>query len=345
MREHRSVVDFKRLALLAVVALTVAGAWWAVSGLISNGNTPAGSQTAVQVQAASVMEPPRALGQEALNVGIEEGDLAPDFEASNLEGERFLLSDYRGQAVLINFWAIWCTPCKAEMPAMQTVLDERRGDGFAIVAVNMGDTRERAERFMEDLQVDFDEAMDPELGIAKRYRVVGLPTSVFVDRDGVLRRYYVGQMSLEMIKTFVLELLDATAQSTAGGTTVPAAASVAPAPAAGLAPPAGEPAILLVTPEVDGPDSVLLQSPSLRCAADFCAGYLLQDLRTAPGITYANSRVVDEATGDWGFLVKYDSARLTVDDVVMIYQRSLRERPDPLYPAPHQVVMTETDPN
>ena len=326
----RSAVDLKRLAVFVAIGLTVAAAWWAIgAGTEEAGDATTGAGASSPVQAAALVEPPRATGQDGLQVGFREGDLAQDFEASDLDGNRFRLSDYRGQAVLLNFWASWCTSCRAEMPAMQTVLDDHRADGFAIVAVNMGDTPARASRYLEDLLVDFDVAMDPELEVAKRYRVVGLPTSVFIDRDGVVRRSYAGEMSLSMIETFVDEVLGASASSATGSATVPYAAAPAPADR--------EPAVLFVTPDVDGPNSMLLQSPSLRCTADFCAGYLLQDLRATPGITNANSRVIDQSSGAWGFVIKYDPVRLTAEEIIDVYQRSLTEHPDPLYPAPHEV--------
>lgn len=107
--------------------------------------------------------------------------------------------------------------------------------------------------------------------------------------------------------------------------------------AAGPTPALGERAVLLVTLEIDGPNTALLQSPSLRCAADFCAGFALLALREAEGIVDARSYVVDWDKGEWGFLVRYAPDVIGPEEVVAVYQRSLEEYPDPAYPAPHDV--------
>lgn len=290
------------------------------------------SNGGVAVRPAVLLESPGSThGQR--RAAAETGALAPDFEASDLEGNRFRLSDYRGRLVLLNFWATWCTACKAEMPAMQAVQDMHGEQVVKVVAVNMGDDPGRARAYLEDLGVDFDVAMDPDLTLSRAYRVAGLPVTYFIDADGVIRRIRLGEMTREMAMAFTHEILGSGPTSVESGAPQPAAPAPAP----------GEPATLRVTRDMDGPGTVLLQSPSLRCAIDFCAGYLLQDLRDTPGVTNATSRVVDERTGAWGLLVTYDPAVLTVDEIVAVYQRSLTEHPDPLYPAPHRVEYARAD--
>lgn len=333
MSRLHSVIDLRRLVLVVSVGAVALGLWL----LFRPGggdSSPAGdlSSSTADVQPAALVDTPLSTG-EGLQVAAETDALAPDFEASDLDGNRFRLSDYRGRPVLLNFWAVWCTACKAEMPAMQAVLDEHRAEGFAIIAVNMGDEAGPARGYLEDVGVDFDVAMDPDLALSRAYRIVGLPVSYFIDADGVIRRVRFGEMTQDMVETFTHEILGSGPASAEGE-----------APEAAAPPPAeGEPAVLRITEELDGPGTMLLQSPSLRCAADFCAGYLLLDLREAPGVTNANSRVINQQTGDWGFVVTYDPARMSPDDITAVYQRSLTEHPDPVYPAPHRVEYLRAD--
>lgn len=326
-------IDLRRLALVAMVAAVALGLWllFRPGGGDSSFQKDA-SSSAASVQPAALVDNPRGAG-EGLQVAAETEALAPDFEASDLSGTRFRLSDYRGRPVLLNFWATWCTACKAEMPAMQAVLDEHRAEGFAIIAVNMGDEPGPARSYLDEVGVDFDVAMDPDLTLSRAYRIVGLPVSYFIDADGVIRRVRFGEMTQDIVETFALEILGSGPAPTEGD--VPEAAAPPPGE--------GEPAVLRMTTEIDGPETLLLQSPSLRCAADYCAGYLLQDFRETAGVQHANSRVIDQQTGDWGFVVTYDPSQLKPEDIIAVYQRSLTENPDPLYPAPHSVEIVRSE--
>jgi peroxiredoxin len=315
-----SIIDWKRLTLVAAVVLVVGLIWLAIGTRGGDGPLPANESVAYAP--AQLLDPPLAPGQEELPVRAEIGALAPDFEASDPDGRRFRLSDYRGKAVLINFWATWCTSCAAEMPAIQASLDEHREHGFAVIAVNLGDRPETALRYLERRGVSFDVALDSQLDIARAYRVTGLPVSYFIDRAGVIRQVWFGEMRPATIEKFTHEVLSGgLGESTsAPAGTVPAAAAEA----------VDGKAVLRVTLDIEGRGTLLLQSPSLRCGFDFCAGYLLMDLRKAPGVLDANSKVIDWRTGEWGFLVKYDARRINPERIIALYQVSLTEHPDPL---------------
>jgi peroxiredoxin len=320
------LVDWKRLTLIGAVAAVAGLVWIAVA---TRGGGHGAPESAASYLPAVVLDAPRAPGQEAMTVQAKAGALAPDFEASDLEGRRFRLSDYRGKAVLINFWASWCTSCAAEMPAIQESLDEHREHGFAVIAVNLGDRPEAARRYLERRGVSFDVALDPELAIAREYGVTGLPVSYFVDRAGVIREVWFGEMRPATIENFTHEIL--------GGGLGASPPEPAGSVQAAAASPVNGKAVLRVTLNVEGKGTLLLQSPSLRCGFDFCAGYLLSDLRKAAGVLDANSKVINWETGEWGFLVKYDSTRVSPERIIALYQTSLTEHPDPLYPAPHEV--------
>lgn len=127
---------------------------------------------------------------------LEVGQPAPDFELRTFDGQTVRLSSLRGRTVLINFWASWCGPCRLEMPEFERLWQERgpRGD-LAIVAVNAAaqDTPGEARAFAREQGLTFTVAFDTAEGaVVARYGVRGLPSSFFVDRDGILRERVVG---------------------------------------------------------------------------------------------------------------------------------------------------------
>jgi thiol-disulfide isomerase/thioredoxin len=152
------------------------------------------------------IETPTATG---LSVGLKEGQLAPDFEFSAFDGSRQRLSDYRGRAVFLNFWATWCGPCRYELPDMETLLGEN-GDRLAVIAVNNGEDFGRARSYIDGLGVKLTAfAYDPKQDVVKLYGLYGMPTSFFIDQRGVITRVYPGQISLAIMRTAASEAIGA----------------------------------------------------------------------------------------------------------------------------------------
>jgi thiol-disulfide isomerase/thioredoxin len=144
----------------------------------------------------------------SLSVGIEEGQLAPDFEFSAFDGRRLRLSEFRGRPVLLNFWATWCGPCRIELPDMQELLRKYEGQGFVIIAVNKGEKFAPADRFLKRLKVELTAfGYDPEQGVANRYGVQGLPHSYFIDSRGVIVRVITGQLTKTLMESGAREAL------------------------------------------------------------------------------------------------------------------------------------------
>jgi cytochrome c biogenesis protein CcmG, thiol:disulfide interchange protein DsbE len=138
------------------------------------------------------------------------GFLAPDFSLGNLDGDAIRLDDLRGSVVLINVWATWCPPCRAEMPAMQSVYETYHAQGFEILAVNATnqDTLASIGPFVEEYRLTFPILLDATGDVTRAYRVMSLPTSFFVGRDGVIREVVVGgPMDEALLRTRIEDLL------------------------------------------------------------------------------------------------------------------------------------------
>jgi thiol-disulfide isomerase/thioredoxin len=121
------------------------------------------------------------------NVAV--GAPAPDVQARLLNGiDNFQLSAHHGQVVIINFWATWCPPCRAEMPAIQAYYDKHKSEGLEILAISMDDSRDLAEVKKIAQQYTFSIAMKSESNVTGLGRIWRMPTTFVVDRDGILRK-------------------------------------------------------------------------------------------------------------------------------------------------------------
>ncbi|MFC2043407.1 TlpA disulfide reductase family protein [Chloroflexota bacterium] len=139
------------------------------------------------------------------------GFLAPDFSLSTYEGEIITLSDLRGQPVLINLWTSWCPPCKAEMPALERVYQDFKDDGLEILAVNSTNQDNAADAigFVQDLGLTFTVLFDNNGNVSKQYRLQALPTSIFINREGVIREIVIGgPMSEALLRTRIKTLIE-----------------------------------------------------------------------------------------------------------------------------------------
>lgn len=125
----------------------------------------------------------------------EVGKLAPDFRLSSLDGNIVSLSDFRGKAVLINFWASWCPACKFEMPFLQMIHEEWSEKGLVILAVDIGESQSEVQEFMANLGLSFTALLDSKKEVALTYNIRNIPTTFFVDKNGVIRDVKIGSFS------------------------------------------------------------------------------------------------------------------------------------------------------
>jgi peroxiredoxin len=143
---------------------------------------------------------PLAEGQGPLQVG----DVAYDFLAPDLSGNVVTLADFRGQPVIINFWATWCPPCRVEMPELQAAYEEYQDEGLVILAVDFQESAETVSRFFYDqMGLTFTPLLDENGRIAQQYGVSNFPTSYFVGPDGRVTAVHFGMMTRSQIDDYL----------------------------------------------------------------------------------------------------------------------------------------------
>lgn len=137
----------------------------------------------------------------------EIGKPAPDFALiDSRDGETVRrLSDYRGKTVILNWYASWCGPCRAEIPDFQHAFEALDGE-IVVLAVNLQESREKASGMLESLGATFPSVLDSDGTVAQHYRLLGMPTTYFIDRDGIVRMFGSGQIDAATIKEELVKL-------------------------------------------------------------------------------------------------------------------------------------------
>ncbi|WP_110111829.1 TlpA disulfide reductase family protein [Bacillus sp. CGMCC 1.16541] len=136
-------------------------------------------------------------------MGLLEGQRPPNIELTTLDGGSFRLNDYRGKKVILNFWATWCPPCKAEMPDMQKLYEKYGKENVEIVAVNLTQAeknKEDIQRFKEEYGLTFIIPLDETGTIANQYNVYSIPTSYILDEEGLIQQQIIGPMTYEWME-------------------------------------------------------------------------------------------------------------------------------------------------
>lgn len=181
--------NLKPLVWIGLAALVVIGVGlW----LRFNPTTPSRDNNAVGLEPAPIA-----------------GHPAPEFTLKNIDGQTVSLSDFRGQPVIINFWATWCGPCRVEMPHLQAAYEAHQPDGLVVLGVNLTerDSPQAVPDFLAEFGLTFPVVLDESGDVAEMYRVLGQPASVFVNEAGVIHQVFQGPVNEQFINDRVAELL------------------------------------------------------------------------------------------------------------------------------------------
>ena len=190
MNQEKFLKDQRRWAVLMIVVLALGTVWTIFSRLPASATSNAASPAS-----------PR------------QGFAAPDFTLDLLVGGEVTLSDLRGKPVVVNLWASWCPPCRAEMPAIEKVYRDYQDLGLVVLGVNTTnqDSEADAAAFVRQYGLTFPIPLDRDGSVSVRYALRGLPTTFFIDREGIIRSVVVGgPMSEAVIRSKVEDLLKET---------------------------------------------------------------------------------------------------------------------------------------
>jgi len=131
---------------------------------------------------------------------------APELILPDLSGKSLSLKSFRGDVILLNFWATWCAPCKREMPALEELYKRYRDSGFNVIAVSIDTDRAAIEGFLREIPLSFPILHDMKIEAAKRYKVYAYPTTFLIDRKGIIREKFIGEEDwLDSSRTKLIE--------------------------------------------------------------------------------------------------------------------------------------------
>ena len=147
------------------------------------------------------------VNDEPRTVSIEP-DQARDFSLETFDGRTVVLADLQGRAVMLDFWASWCAPCRVEAPALAQVYGEYQVRGVEFIGIALWDSTQSAEDFVDQFEVRYPAGIDVGGSIAIDYGVKGIPEKIFVDANGVIRKKFVGPMDADTLRTILDGLLE-----------------------------------------------------------------------------------------------------------------------------------------
>lgn len=139
---------------------------------------------------------------------LEVGDKAHDFELFDFDGNKVRLSEFQGQPVIVNFWATWCAPCRVEMPELQKAFDKYQDQGLIILALDQDEPVDRArEFFYDEMELSFIPLLDDNSAVSTAYSSFSvLPTTYFLDADGIVSAVHLGPVTLGQIEGYLDEM-------------------------------------------------------------------------------------------------------------------------------------------
>lgn len=199
MQKKRRVIDI--VIILVVIGLSLL-VLFEFDNILSHFNPVAGStleKTPVTEAKESDLTP-KLTPTERI-----EPKVAPDFKLETLDGSELALSDFLGKTVMINFWATWCPPCRAELPLFENYA-KRFSEDLVILAINSGEEKSTVQAFVDEFAYDLTFLLDPTNSAGVKYQVRGLPTTIFVDPDGNVQFTHIGQLDDQLLPLYLEKL-------------------------------------------------------------------------------------------------------------------------------------------
>jgi len=145
----------------------------------------------------------QASPQEYTAIPVEVNYPAPDLGLNDLQGNPVSVKDYLGKVTLVNMWATWCPPCKAEMPTLEAFYKKYKDDGFIIVGINDGEAPHVVASFVQDFGLTFPIWLDQQYLSEKAFKTINLPSSFVIDRNGTIRLMWIGAISKKALENYV----------------------------------------------------------------------------------------------------------------------------------------------
>ncbi|MBG7610558.1 MAG: TlpA family protein disulfide reductase [Anaerolineae bacterium] len=133
---------------------------------------------------------------------------APELTLTTVDGKAVSLLDYRDQVVLVNNWATWCPPCRAEMPELEAYYQNHKNNGFVLIGISAGDPLDQVQAFISEYGLSFPIWLDPTMMALDAFNSHNLPSSFVIDPTGTIRLAWTGAISLDMLEKYVTPLLE-----------------------------------------------------------------------------------------------------------------------------------------
>ena len=162
---------------------------------------------AIMLFAVALRPSANKTGGSNVETAPEKGYAAPVFKTTALSGGETSLEDYAGDVIIVNFWATWCPPCKAEMPGINAFYEAYQDQGVVVLAVNANEEEATVRPFIEASGFTFPVLLDPVGKIVNQYQVRSFPTTLIIGRDGVIQYVHTGMISPEELEKIVTPLL------------------------------------------------------------------------------------------------------------------------------------------
>lgn len=195
----------RSLVLPVLVVATIVGALVYVERLRGGGG-------GANADGLGIVALPEGMNPTGRSPSTDEGRAAPDFVLETPDGARLRFSDFRGKPLLVNFWATWCKPCREEMPLIVDTAAARAGDGLVVITVDLQENPGQVREFAADFGMTFPIVIDRTGQVADAWRIggpiQGIPSSYFIDREGIVRARAFGPMKREVLEEKLRTVLE-----------------------------------------------------------------------------------------------------------------------------------------